>query len=132
MNAFDTNALVRFLVADDEKQANAVKQILLASEKKGVTVFVPSVVVLETIWVLSSAYHLTKSEILGALASILAMPVFEFEAQSRIVTLCRIAPKLNLDLADVLIGLTAQECGCETTLTFDRKAAKSGLFSLIQ
>ena len=31
-------------------------------------------------------------------------------------------------LADIFIGLCARETGCETTLTFDEKASKSGLF----
>jgi hypothetical protein len=34
--------------------------------------------------------------------------------------------------AAVFIGLSAQESGCETTFTFDRKASKSGLFTPIQ
>jgi predicted nucleic-acid-binding protein len=131
MNALDTNALVRFLVVDDEKQANAVKRILLESEKKGTTVFIPAAVVLETIWVLSSVFNLSNAEIIKTLETILAMPVLEFEAHGRMVAFCHLAPTLHIDLSDILIGLTAQEFACETTLTFDRKASKSGLFTLI-
>lgn len=131
MNALDTNALVRFLVVDDEKQATAVKRILLESEKKGTTVFVPAAVILETIWVLSSVFSLANAEIIKAIETILGMPVFTFEAQGRVVAFCHLAPSMNLDLSDILIGLTAKEFGCETTLTFDKKASKSGLFTLI-
>ena len=81
--------------------------------------------------VLSSAYKLSDVEIIKAVETILAMPVFVFETQSRMAALCRIAPALHIDLADVFIGLSAQESGCETTLTFDRKASKSGLFTPI-
>ena len=35
MRALDTSAIVRFLVRDDEKQAQAIRRILLETEKKG-------------------------------------------------------------------------------------------------
>lgn len=38
---------------------------------------------------------------------------------------------VNINLADLLIGLISKESGCETTLTFDRKAVKSDHFVLI-
>lgn len=131
MKALDTNAVVRFLVKDDEKQANAIHRILLDVEKKGETVFVPAPVILETIWVLSSVYNHTRSDIVRALNLMLTLPILEIEARDRIAILCRIADKSDVDLADLFIGLTSRDWGCETTLTFDRKATKSDLFSLI-
>jgi predicted nucleic-acid-binding protein len=131
MKALDTNAVVRFLVKDDEKQAHAVHRILLDVEKKGEEVFVPAPVILETIWVLSSVYKHTRGEIVQALDHLLALPVLEIEARDRVTVLCRIADKSDVDLADLFIGLTSRDFGCETTLTFDRKASKSDLFTLI-
>jgi predicted nucleic-acid-binding protein len=131
MKALDTNALVRFLVRDDEKQADAVRHVLLAAEKKSDTVFVGVPVVLETLWVLSSVYDHPRDDILRALEHLLALPVLELEARDRIAALCRIADDSTVDLADLFIGLTAHDRGCETTLTFDRRAVQSGLFTLI-
>ena len=131
MKAIDTNALVRFLVRDDEKQAQAIVRILRDAEKKGDAVFLPVSVILETIWVLSSVYQYETRDIVRALDHLLAMPLFEIEARDRVATLCHIAGGSDADLADLLIGLTSRDFGCETTLTFDRKAAKSGLFTLI-
>jgi predicted nucleic-acid-binding protein len=42
------------------------------------------------------------------------------------------AAKSSEDLADLLIGLTAYDNGCTATLTFDKKAARSSLFTLIK
>ncbi|MDD5674107.1 MAG: type II toxin-antitoxin system VapC family toxin [Chitinivibrionales bacterium] len=131
MKALDTNALVRFLVRDDEKQAQVVKKILLNAEVAGDLIFIPFIVMLETIWVLSSVYEYSRAEIILALENLLVVSVFEIEEHERVVNLCRIAKKHSIDLADLLIGLTSHDKGCETTLTFDKKAAQSELFTLI-
>jgi predicted nucleic-acid-binding protein len=132
MRALDTNALVRFLVRDDEKQAQAVKKILLDAEIKGETLFIPYAVLLEMIWVLSSVYDYSKKEIVGALENLLIVAVFQIEEHERVANVCRIALKQDIDLADLLIGVTSRDHGCVTTLTFDKKAARSELFTLIQ
>ncbi len=131
MNALDTNALVRFLVRDDEEQAQAVRRILLQAEQEDTALFIPAAVVLETIWVLSSAYNRSREAILQALEELLALPVLVMEDRERIASLCHAAESSATDLADLFIGLTSRDAGCETTLTFDRKAAKSDLFTLI-
>ncbi len=131
MKALDTNALVRFLVRDDEKQAHKVKKILLEAENKGGRLFVSIAVILEIIWVLSSAYEYPRKEIIQALENLLILSVLEVEGHEVVASLCRIASKHEADLADLLIGLISRDKGCETTLTFDKKAARSEFFTLI-
>jgi predicted nucleic-acid-binding protein len=63
---------------------------------------------------------------------LLVTSVLRIEEHERISNLCRIVAKHDFDLDDLLIGLTSRDCGCETTLTFDNKAARSELFALIQ
>ena len=131
MKALDTNAIVRFLVQDDERQANKVKNILLNAEKSGEAYLITDSVILETIWILTSAYKCSRENVINALNNLLILPVLKFQNHSRIVRLCKIGLKSSIDLADIYIGLTAVEEGCETTLTFDKKAAKSDLFTLL-
>ena len=132
MKALDTNVLIRFLVRDDEKQAQAVKKILVEVEKENGELFIPLSVTLEMLWVLSSVYEYPQEDIIRALETLLVTPVFKIEKHERISHLCRIAGKGDYDLADILIGLTSRDNGCDTTLTFDKKAVRSGLFTLIQ
>lgn len=132
MKGLDTNALVRFFVRDDEKQAQAVRKVLLHAEKKGDILFVPIAVTLETIWVLSSVYEYSREEIVQALESLLILSVLRVEEHERIARICLNARAQDADLADLLIGLTSRDKGCETTLTFDKKAARSDLFTLIR
>jgi predicted nucleic-acid-binding protein len=132
MKALDTNALVRFLVRDDEDQAQAVRRIILDAEKKNDILFIPLAVMLETMWVLSSAYAYSREQIVQTLENLLLVSVLDVEEREKIRELCSIASKTDADLADLLIGLTSRDHGCETTLTFDKRAARSGLFTLIK
>ena len=131
MNALDTNALVRFLVNDDEKQALAVKKTVLETEKKGERLFIPLAVILETIWVLSSVYEHSTENILHALEGLLCVAVFKIDEHDRVSKMCHRAAVQDVDPADLIIGLTSLDHGCATTLTFDKKAARSELFTLI-
>jgi len=131
MKGLDTNALVRFLIRDDEAQAGAVRGVLRTAEETGDCLFVSVAVALETMWVLSSVYECSREEIVHGIESLLILPILQVEEHERIAELCRIASKQEADLADLLIGLTSRDKGCETTLTFDKRAARSDLFTLI-
>ena len=57
MKALDTNVIIRFLVRDDKQQAEIVYRLFKRVERKNETLFVPLLVVLETLWVLESVYE---------------------------------------------------------------------------
>ena len=132
MEAIDTNVIVRFLVGDDARQGTAAKHYLSKAEEAGESVFVSVPVILETGWVLENVYEYPRGEIVSALNVILRMPVFEIESHDRVSKLARNLTRMKLDFADLLIGLTAQDHDCETTRTFDRKAAGTKLFTLLK
>ncbi len=131
MKAIDTNLVIRFLVNDDDRQTAKVLALFQRTESRGEQLLVSLPVVLETIWVLESSYGCARSVILDALEQLTLTPVFKFEVLERVKEFLRRARDSTLDLDDVLIGLTAQDLGCETTLTFDKKAAKSDLFQRV-
>ena len=132
MKSLDTNIIVRFLVNDDQVQGEKVKSIFLDAEKKGGTFFVATAVLLETLYVLGSVYGFSRDEILKALESMLAMRVLAFENTDAVHDLIIEGHKERIDLEDLLIALVSRDAGCETTLTFDKKAARSDLFELIR
>ena len=132
MIAVDTNVIVRFLVRDDEKQAEVARRRLKQAEVRRERLFVPLLVVLETIWVLESAYEKSRSEILDAIQAMRQMPVFDFEADAAIERLLNDGPKCKADLADILIAHSAQGAGCESGITFDKEAARLPFFSLLE
>ena len=132
MIAVDTNILVRFLVRDDEAQAETVRRRLKKAEAEREPFLVPLLVVLETIWVLESAYAKTRSEILDAVEDMRQMPVLVFEADAVIDRLLHDGRKYKADLADILIACSAQAAGCQTGVTFDKAAAGLPFFSLLK
>lgn len=131
MKGIDTNILVRLLTKDDEFQAKKVYNIFKKTEIDDEELFVSLLVVLELIWVLDSVYHILRVDILDSLADLLLMPILKFECQSLLHTFILKSRENNYDLADLLIAYSGKAQGCETIITFDKKASKSNLFELV-
>ena len=94
--------------------------------------FVPLLVVLETIWVLESVYDKSRQEILDSLEDLKGMPILKFEKESVLQSLLTGGRTGRADLSDVLIALAAQACGCAVGITFDKGAAKLPFFQLLK
>lgn len=131
MKAVDTNVLVRFLVNDDTAQASVVRGLFATAERQREAFWVPALVVLEAIWVLESAYGVSRSELIATLNDLLLLPVLEFEHRAAVQGMLASAAGNAGDLPDLLIAESARLAGCEATLTFDRKAARAAGFELI-
>ena len=131
MIGIDTNILVRFLVGDDTRQANKVYRLFKKAEEEKTEFFVPSLVVLELMWVLEFAYEIDRSDIIDSISQLILMPIFEFENLSAIQKFVVEAQESKFDLSDLLIAQTANANGCETVFTFDKKASKYKLFDLL-
>ncbi|MDF5732647.1 MAG: type II toxin-antitoxin system VapC family toxin [Rhizonema sp. PD38] len=69
MVAVDTNIIVRFLTQDDELQYQKSLEIFQTQN-----VFIPDTVILETEWVLRSAYKFKPVEICEALRKLFGLP----------------------------------------------------------
>jgi predicted nucleic-acid-binding protein len=132
MKALDTNVLVRFLVRDDEQQSEAVYRKFKQTEANKEVLFIPVLVVLETVWVLESVYEVTRQEILDSIDPLLLMPILEFEVQSAIRSFVASARENKTDLSDLLIAHSARFAGCECVITFDKRASNLELFELLE
>jgi predicted nucleic-acid-binding protein len=67
MIAFDTNLLVRFVVADDPRQADIAESLMATN-----TVFLSRTVLLETEWVLRSRYKIQRQPLVGFFQELIA------------------------------------------------------------
>ena len=132
MRGVDTNILVRFLVGDDDLQATKVYNLFKRAETNNKQLFVPLLVVLELVWVLESAYHINRKEIIESISDLTLMPVLKFEHQTVLQKFIYSARHNNYDLSDLIIAHSAREQGCVKTLTFDRKASKYDFFELVR
>ncbi|MEJ6476321.1 PIN domain-containing protein [Pseudoalteromonas piscicida] len=76
MIAIDTNVLLRYLLQDDEKQANKASKLILGSQP----VLITDVVLTETIWTLKGKrYNLSKEQIIDVVHALFAEPNLKFE-----------------------------------------------------
>ena len=130
MKGIDTNILIRFLVGDDKQQTKKVYNIFKKIELDKGELFVPLLVILELIWVLESVYEISRTEILDSISELLLMPILKFEHQSAIQQFTTASFGNKYDLSDLLIAHSAKMQGCETVITFDKKASKFQLFEL--
>lgn len=131
MKALDTNILVRFLIEDNARMADAAAKTLEEAENKKEPLFVSLLVALELNWVLASCYQFSRGDILDAFDELLAMPALTFEASDCLNRMIALGRTTTLDISDLLIGLKAEKEGCDITLTLDRRALQSTLFGKI-
>lgn len=117
MLAIDTNMVVRLLTDDDPEQAAKARRLIETE-----AVFVASTVLLETEWVLRSAYGLDRSAVIRSLTAFVGLPLVKLEDPARMERALRRASS-GMDFADALHLASAE--GCEAFVTFDRRLEKA-------
>ena len=81
MISIDTNVLLRYLLADDTKQANKASSIINGQEE----VLVTDIVLVETIWTLKGKkYKLDKNAIIDVINALFSEPNIRFEDQQTV------------------------------------------------
>ena len=128
MKALDTNVIVRFLINDDRTQGRKARVLFENAERGGERYLIATPVLLETIWVLSAVYDLSRADVLHALELLIQIPIFEFERYETVLEMIRLGATTRAGLPDLLIGLSGKAAGCESTLTFDKRLGPTGLF----
>jgi predicted nucleic-acid-binding protein len=112
----DTNVLVRAVVADDKKQAQAAAKLLKEAELIAVTL--PCLC--EFVWVLRRVYQLEQENISNALEALLS-------ADNVAVNRAAVDAGLSVlkaggDFADGLIAYEGDWLGGDTFVSFDKRA----------
>jgi predicted nucleic acid-binding protein len=112
----DTNVIVRYLVGDDADQFKRAVRTLETHDIR-----VSATVLLETEWVLRSAYKRSPKQIIGALRAFLSLPrVFMEKREAAFDALAW--TETGVDFADALHLAGAADA--EAFLSFDRDLAK--------
>lgn len=112
----DTNILVRAVVRDDEKQANAAATLLKTAEVIAVTL--PCLC--EFVWVLRRVYTFDKADISAAIEALLHAANVAVNRPAADAGLAIL--KAGGDFADGLIAYEGSWLGGETFVSFDKQA----------
>lgn len=131
MIGLDTNVLVRYIMQDDAKQAAKATKLIesLSAQAPG---FVSLVAVVELVWVLSSCYELERDQISQAIDVLLRANQLVVDQAENVARAHGAYSSGTADFADCLIERTSSLAGCDRTMTFDLKAARTAGMTLIQ
>lgn len=117
MLAIDTNLIVRYLVGDEPGQAARARKLIDNNDA-----FVCTTVLLETEWVLRSAYGFSVAQCAKALTDFAGLPRVMLEDTAAVAKALGWM-RQGLDFADGLHLAKAE--GCDAFISFDRDFAKT-------
>jgi len=120
MGAVDTNVLVRLLVVDDPAQTKRATAFLEA----GRPVWISTVVLVETVWVLMTVYLWSKAQILAMLHTATNSRDFAFQAVEPVRRAAHVYASSKADFSDCLALELARAEGHLPFATFDKATAK--------
>ena len=119
MRAVDTNVLVRLVTRDHAKQIAAAERFVAPGA------WVPHVVLVETVWVLSAVYELGPTEIATAVAMLLNHGDLTLQdADAVAAALEQYRQKPALGFSDCLVLEVARKAGHLPLGSFDRELGK--------
>lgn len=116
VRAIDTNLIVRFLTNDDKRQARAAREAIEDGD-----IFIATTVLLESAWVLRSAYEFDPARIAASLRGLAGLSGIAVEEPALLAQALDWMAE-GMDFADALHLAKAK--GCDMFLSFDRKLAK--------
>ncbi len=131
MKGVDTNLLVRLIAQDDMEQAGIAERYMAAHCAPDRPCFVNRVVLCELVWVLECAYSQPVDTVAAVLERLLRTADLAVEDAADAWPALRAYRTMGVDFADAFIGRTNAEAGCESTATFDRRAARLPEFELL-
>lgn len=123
MIGLDTNILLRAALNDDPVQSPKAQALLrsLGEEQNG---FVNIPVLTEFFWVLRSRYKLPPARLAAMMRSLIEVEYIQFEALETIGKALAAYERRGPDFADAVISLRNRDLGVDSTLTFDKDAAR--------
>lgn len=123
MIGIGTNVLVRFLVADDERQFEKARRLIRHEAARGDPVLITLLVLLECEWVLRSRYGLPRDAILGAFSGLLDSTEVRIEDESIVEEALYLWKDSGAEFADCLLGAKCRALGCGASISCDARAA---------
>ena len=132
MIGLDTNVLIRYIVQDDPNQAKIATRLIESKCTSDTPGYISFIVLVEVVWVLARAYGYSRDVIFKVLQQILSTA--ELMVENHTIAWLALSSYQNgsSNYSDCLVGRIHQEKGCETTVTFDKKAARIGTFQLLK
>lgn len=131
MIGLDTNVLLRFLVQDDQTQAERSARVIRQAVARHEPIVLNAVVLVEMAWVLGSSYEYSRGDIAAAFDDILDTDGLDIADRDAVRAAIEDYRTSKADFADALIGRLNRRAGCRDTLTFDRRLKPLATFRVL-
>lgn len=132
MIGLDTNVLVRYIVRDDPAQTALADHCIEHTCNREQPGYVSHLVLAELFWVLDRGYGYPRRMLEDVLGTLLSSEEIRIQNAPLVRAAFGAFSVSAADFADCLIGILHQQAECETTVTFDRKAARLSTHRLLE
>ena len=132
MIGIDSNILLRFALADDDRQSPAAANVLVGDDRLDDPAVICTVVLIEFVWTLTRQYRFSKTRVIEILDAFAQSPRVVYTDDALVCACVEQWRNGGADLPDYLIAALNLQAGASTTLTFDKRAAREPGFSLLR
>ena len=122
MIGVDTNVLLRLYVADDPRQ-HEMATVFFAQRSEESPAYVSLIVLVEFVWSLTRTYKYDWERVYVLVTALAAARDIVIEREDIITEAVGLAVETNAGFVDAIVAGVNAVDGCESTMTFDRKAA---------
>jgi predicted nucleic-acid-binding protein len=124
MIGFDTNVLVRYVLRDDEHQAEVVDKLIEQAIAGQALIVISLLTMQETEWVLRACAKIDKAAIIALFKALLESADILIEMEDILEEALLHFENGNADFSDCLMIAQYQHLACDYMVTFDSKAAR--------
>jgi predicted nucleic-acid-binding protein len=128
----DTNILVRYLAQDHPAQCVVVNALLEQRLSESDPGYVSLVALSEAAWVLLRTYKADRESVADGFLNLFLSRKITFQESPAVYAGLRALKDGTMDFHDAMIRYLGQKTGCDTTLTFDKRAARHDGFTLLR
>jgi predicted nucleic acid-binding protein len=115
----DANVILRLVTGDPPEMADAAESMFRLVDRGELELLVEPVVVAEAVWVLSSFYGFSPSEIAPVLRAFLAGEGIIVREKDALFEALQLYEDRNVDFVDALLAVTMMNSGVPEVYSFD-------------
>ena len=117
----DANVILRFFLADDEKQSQKAGEFIQALEAGYDEALLTEMVFAEVVWVLQKVYAVPRAEIAPKFSLLIqGLGIKTVTSKAIFIEALKIYARTGIDIQDIFLSVLAQSHNC-TVVTFNKR-----------
>jgi predicted nucleic-acid-binding protein len=120
VRTIDANVILRFLLDDHPEQSPRCRELLRRVQDGEETIFLPEVVVSDTVWTLQRFYRWPPDRIRRFVGTLLDLDGVRVNRKATLLEALHLFATLRIDFSDALIAAEMLRSGREEIYSYDR------------